>query len=448
MTVATLCLSIAPSYPLIDGDLLVTAALLHDVGRVEGLAYETSVGLHGRREAHRPRRPGRAARVPRRRAAGRRCPRRTVAAPVACDPRPPRGARGAERSPNRARSRRSSCAMLTISTLARPRSSKAVAGAAVLEERWTDGANGFARSLLVPGAGHDPRRASLWRSLAAPRGRAPRERRARGVQSITVQPRRSARACAADHATRRSPMALPTAEIGVFGGSGFYALLDRPEEHRVNTPFGAPSSPVMVGEIGGRTRRVPAAARQGPLAAAAHDQLPRERLGDEGARRHAHHRPERLRFAPAARPARRLRDLRSVRRPHVGAQGHVLRRAHHDARLVGRSVLPDDAAGRASTKAAELGITAHPTGTVVVIQGPRFSTRSESRWFASQGWEVINMTQYPECYLARELEICYCNISLITDHDAGAEGAEPSRTRRSSACSTRTTPRSRICSTP
>ena len=45
---------------------------------------------------------------------------------------------------------------------------------------------------------------------------------------------------------------LPRAEIGVFGGSGFYELLDDPKEHRVNTPFGAPSSPVMVGEIGGR----------------------------------------------------------------------------------------------------------------------------------------------------------------------------------------------------
>jgi 5'-methylthioadenosine phosphorylase len=67
----------------------------------------------------------------------------------------------------------------------------------------------------------------------------------------------------------------------------------------------------------------------------------------------------------------------------------------------------------------------HDGGTVVVIQGPRFSTRSESKWYADQGWEVINMTQYPECYLARELEICYCNISLITDHDAGAEGIEP-----------------------
>ena len=61
-------------------------------------------------------------------------------------------------------------------------------------------------------------------------------------------------------------------------------------------------------------------------------------------------------------------------------------------------------------------------GTIVVIQGPRFSTKAESEWFANQGWEVVNMTQYPECYLARELEICYVNISLITDYDAGLEG--------------------------
>jgi 5'-methylthioadenosine phosphorylase len=71
--------------------------------------------------------------------------------------------------------------------------------------------------------------------------------------------------------------------------------------------------------------------------------------------------------------------------------------------------------------AGELGIDHHDKGTVVIIQGPRFSTRAESKWFASQGWEVINMTQYPENYLAREQEICYANISLITDFDVGLE---------------------------
>ena len=69
-----------------------------------------------------------------------------------------------------------------------------------------------------------------------------------------------------------------------------------------------------------------------------------------------------------------------------------------------------------------LGIETHDTGTIVVIQGPRFSTRSESKWFSSLGWEVINMTNYPESYLARELEMCYVNISLITDYDVGLEG--------------------------
>jgi 5'-methylthioadenosine phosphorylase len=67
------------------------------------------------------------------------------------------------------------------------------------------------------------------------------------------------------------------------------------------------------------------------------------------------------------------------------------------------------------------GITVHDGGTVVVIQGPRFSTRAESRWFQSMGWDVVNMTQYPEAVLARELGICFANISLVTDYDAGVE---------------------------
>ena len=71
------------------------------------------------------------------------------------------------------------------------------------------------------------------------------------------------------------------------------------------------------------------------------------------------------------------------------------------------------------------GITVHDRGTVVTIQGPRFSTRSESRWFREAGWEVINMTQYPEAPLARELQICYANVSLITDFDVGVDGVPP-----------------------
>ncbi len=67
------------------------------------------------------------------------------------------------------------------------------------------------------------------------------------------------------------------------------------------------------------------------------------------------------------------------------------------------------------------GIDIRDGGTVVVIQGPRFSTRAESRWFSAMGWGVINMTAYPEGWLARELELCYANVSLITDYDVGLE---------------------------
>jgi 5'-methylthioadenosine phosphorylase len=59
------------------------------------------------------------------------------------------------------------------------------------------------------------------------------------------------------------------------------------------------------------------------------------------------------------------------------------------------------------------------------VQGPRFSTRAESRWYSQSGFDVINMTQYPECWLAREVGLCYANVSLVTDYDVGIEGGEP-----------------------
>jgi 5'-methylthioadenosine phosphorylase len=69
--------------------------------------------------------------------------------------------------------------------------------------------------------------------------------------------------------------------------------------------------------------------------------------------------------------------------------------------------------------AAELGIRARDGGTVVVVQGPRFSTRAESAWFQAAGWDVVNMTLYPEAQLARELEVCYAAIAMVTDYDVG-----------------------------
>ena len=62
-----------------------------------------------------------------------------------------------------------------------------------------------------------------------------------------------------------------------------------------------------------------------------------------------------------------------------------------------------------------------PQGTVAVIQGPRFSTAAESRWLSANDWDVVNMTQYPECYFARELGLCYTAIAAVTDYDVGLQ---------------------------
>ena len=219
-------------------------------------------------------------------------------------------------------------------------------------------------------------------------------------------------------------MASPQAEIGVFGGSGFYSLLDDPVEVKIDTPYGAPSAPVMLGDIGGR--RVAFLPRHG-----SRHELP----------------PHMINYRANVWAMKTLGVTRIVGPNACGSlQANV---KPGDFVLCDQFV--DRTSGRKDTfydgpttthvssadpycptmraiaaeKGRGLGITMHETGTVVVIQGPRFSTRAESRWFAAQGWEVINMTQYPEAYLAREMEMCYCNISLITDYDAGAEGADP-----------------------
>ncbi len=219
-------------------------------------------------------------------------------------------------------------------------------------------------------------------------------------------------------------MQHPQAEIGVFGGSGFYELIDDPREFKVDTPYGAPSSPVMYGEIGGC-----------PVAF-----LPRH--GKD------HQYPPHMINYRANVYAMKMLGVERIIGPNACGS---LQKSVAPGDFVICDQFVDRTSGRKDTfydgpttthvssadpycetmretaiaAAERIGITVHPSGTVVVIQGPRFSTRSESKWFASQGWEVINMTQYPECYLARELEICYCNISLITDYDVGTEDMPP-----------------------
>ena len=218
-------------------------------------------------------------------------------------------------------------------------------------------------------------------------------------------------------------MARPQAELGVFGGSGFYAFLDGVEEHEIETPFGAPSDKVAIGEVEGR--RVAFLPRHG--------------------RRHQYP-PHKIPYRANLWAMKELGVSRVVGPCAAGslqaeaAPGHFVICDQVVDRTWGRDDTFYDGPetthisfadpycpelrGIAVESGRAEGITVHPAGTVVVIEGPRFSTRAESTWFRSAGWEVVNMTQYPEAPLARELGMCYGNVSLVTDYDAGLEGFE------------------------
>lgn len=210
-------------------------------------------------------------------------------------------------------------------------------------------------------------------------------------------------------------------KIGVFGGSGFYSFLEEVKEVPVETPYGDPSGPVAVGRLEGI--EVAFLPRHGP----------------------EHHLPPHMINYRANVWA--LKELGVERIIGPCAAGSLSRDVKPGSFVISDQLV-DRTSGRKDTfydgpvtthvsfadpycpelrdhaiKAArEEDIDVHERGTVVTIQGPRFSTRAESKWFQDAGWEVINMTQYPEAYLAREQEICYVNIALITDYDVGVPG--------------------------
>lgn len=209
--------------------------------------------------------------------------------------------------------------------------------------------------------------------------------------------------------------------VGIFGGSGFYSLLEDAHEVKVETPYGPPSAPVVVGEIGGR--QVGFLPRHG-----VHHELPPHAINYRANLWAVKELGATDVILPCAAGSLQrhvqpgsfvLCDQvvdRTTGRKDTFYDGpittHVSFAEPYDEEM--RRVALDSARG--------LGIPVHERGTVVVISGPRFSSKAESKWFASQGWEVVNMTQYPEVALARELEMAALNISLITDYDAGLEG--------------------------
>src|SRR3984957_6257557 len=206
--------------------------------------------------------------------------------------------------------------------------------------------------------------------------------------------------------------------LGVIGGSGFYTFFDSDVRTvAVDTPYGEPSAAVSVGTSG-----------EHEVAS-----LPRHGAEHEFS---AHTVPYRANLWA-------LRTL-GVRRVLAPCAVGSLNPDYGPGAVVVPDQLVDRTNGRADTyfdsgaihvdfadpycPTLRGAITGLPDvvdgGTMVVIQGPRFSTRAESRWFASAGFTLVNMTGYPEAVLARELEMCYATIALVTDLDAGIdEGA-------------------------
>ena len=211
------------------------------------------------------------------------------------------------------------------------------------------------------------------------------------------------------------------AEIGVFGGSGFYSLLDDVREIKVDSPYGPPSDSFFLAIVAGR--RVAFLPRHG--------------------RRHSIP-PHRINYRANVWAMRSL-GVKAVISPCAAGS---LQPAVKPGDFVVCDQFVDRTRGRLDTfydgpivthlSSAEIydptlrslaietirdhGIEVHERGTVVVIQGPRFSTKAESKWFSDAGWEVISMTQYPEAWLCRELGMAVVNISLVTDYDAGVHG--------------------------
>jgi 5'-methylthioadenosine phosphorylase len=208
--------------------------------------------------------------------------------------------------------------------------------------------------------------------------------------------------------------------VGVIGGSGFYSLLDDAEQQHVPTPYGEPSDAIIVGTLGDRQVAF----------------LPRH--GSDH------------RFPPHVVPYRaNLWALRSLGVRQVVSLSAVgsLRATLPTGTLVVPDQLADRTHGRPHTyfdgaagvghvsfadpycpdgRAAALGsgIDVTDGGTLVVVNGPRFSSRAESLEFQAQGWSIIGMTAMPEAGLARELALCYTTLALVTDLDAGVEAGE------------------------
>ena len=214
-------------------------------------------------------------------------------------------------------------------------------------------------------------------------------------------------------------MTQRTAEIGIFGGSGFYEFAEGGvEEVTVDTPYGPPSGPIALMTVAGR--QVAFLPRHGKAHALPPHKVP--------------YRANLWAFKSLGITRVLAPSAVGSLQPHIAPGDFVVNdqfvnrtNGRADTFFDGPEVVHVSSADaycpqvrRITIDAAKQnGVTVHGTGTVAVIQGPRFSSKAESRWFTQMGWDIVSMTQYPEVILARELELCYVTLSLVTDYDAG-----------------------------
>jgi len=208
------------------------------------------------------------------------------------------------------------------------------------------------------------------------------------------------------------------ADIGIIGGSGFYDLASGLKEIKAETPYGSPSDKITLGKIAGK--RVAFLPRHNKT----HD-VP----------------PHQINYRANIWALKQLGVSRVITSHAVGS----LQKDIKPGNFVVLDQFVDRTKGRVDTfydgqiathvstafpycpqlrklaikTCGRFGVPVYKKGTVVIIQGPRFSTAAESAWFTKMGWDVVNMTEYPEIVLAREKEICYCALALVTDYDAG-----------------------------
>jgi len=221
------------------------------------------------------------------------------------------------------------------------------------------------------------------------------------------------------------------AEIGVIGGSGFYSFLDDVTEVTLDTPYGEPSDSLFLGELAGR--RVAFLPRHGRK-----HHLPPHRINYRANMWALRSAGVRQVLGPCAvgglrreyGPGTLLVPDQLVDRTKSRVQTYFDGEALADGSVPNVVHLtfadPYCEAGRQASLAAARAHDWEPVdgGTLCVVEGPRFSTRAESEWHASQGWSVVGMTGHPEAALARELGLCYSSLTLVTDLDAGAETGE------------------------